>query len=147
MEIYHWRFSFKKLITIAHSKSFNSSGFNPILREFYEMICKIIVSKTLCGIFFIFCRSSFINNFMVKNNFLEPKNHQNLNISRPIYFKKISAHRFVGLICTNKLEAVFFLKMWSFFRNCKTTNLCFIFFHKKWFYTVLYFKGDYLILI
>ena len=142
MESHYWRFSLKKVITTAHSKSSSSSGFNPILR-----IYKIIVSKTLCGIFFIFFRSSFINNFMVKNNFLEPKNHQNLNISRPIYFKKISAHRFVGLICTNKLEAVFFLKMWSFFRNCKTTNLCFIFFHKKWFYTVLYFKGDYLILI
>ena len=27
-------------------KSFNSSGFNPILQGFYKMICEIIVSKT-----------------------------------------------------------------------------------------------------
>ena len=72
------------------------------------MICEIIVSKTVCGIFLIFCRSSFINNFMVKNSFSEPKNQQKLNISRPIYFKKISAYRFLGLICTNKLEGFFF---------------------------------------
>ena len=121
------------MITTAHSKSSSSSGFNPILRKFYEMIYKIIVSKTLCGIFFIFFRSSFINNFMVKNNFLEPKNHQNLNISRPIYFKKISAHRFVGLICTNKLEAVFFFffrKRGAFFATAKPL-ICASFFSAK----------------
>ena len=56
----------------------------------------------------IFCRQSFINNFMVKNSFSEPKNQRKLDISRPIYLKKISAHRFVGLICTNKLERFFF---------------------------------------
>ena len=124
------------MITSARSKSSNSSGFNRILQKFYEMICEITVSKTVCGIFLIFCRSSFINNFMVKNNFLEPKNHRNLNISRPTYFKKISAHRFVGLICTNKLEEFFFRKSflsktWSFFHDYKTTNLGVIFFHKK----------------
>ena len=58
------------------------------------MICEIIVSKTMRGIFLIFCQSSFINNFMVKNNFSEPKNHR--KFSRPIYF---SAHCFVGLTC------------------------------------------------
>ena len=108
LESPHWRFSLKKVITSADSKSSNSSGFNPILQKFYDMICEIIVSKTMGGIFLIFCRSSFINNFMVKNNFLEPKNHRKLNISRPIYFKKISAHRFVDLICTKKLEEFFF---------------------------------------
>ena len=56
----------------------------------------------------IFCRQSFNNNFMVKNSFSEPKNQRKLDISRPIYLKKISAHRFVGLICTNKLERFFF---------------------------------------
>ena len=119
-----------------------------ILQKFYEMICEIIVSKTVCGIFLIFCRSSFINNFMLKNNFSEPKTHRKFNISRLIYFRKISAHRFVGLICTNKLEELFFqkiflLRTWSFFHDSKTTNLGVIFFHKK---LILFFKGDYLIL-
>ena len=99
----------KKSDNRAHSKSSNSSGFNPILQKFYKMICEIIFSKTVCGIL-IFCRLSFINYFMVMNSFSEPKNQRKLNISRPVYFKKISAHRFVGLICTNKLEGFFFRK-------------------------------------
>ena len=123
------------MITSAYSKSSNSSGFNPILQKFYKMICEIIVSKTVCGIFLIFFRSSFISNLTVKNNFSESKNHRKLNISRPIYFWKISAYRFVGLICTNKLEKFVFQKnflsrTWSFFHECKTTNLDVIFFHK-----------------
>ena len=101
------------MITSAYSKSSNSSGFNPILQKFYEMICEIIVSKTVYGIFLFFCQLSFINNFMVKNNFSEPKNHRKLNISRLIYFK-ISAHGFVDLICTNKLEEYFFSKKFFF---------------------------------
>ena len=133
------------MIISAHSKSSNSSGFNPILQKFYEMICEIIVSKMVCGIFLIFCRSSFINNFMVKNNFLEPKNRRKLNISRPIYFKNISAHRLVDLICTNNREKIFFQKIflsrtWNFFQDCKTTNLGVIFFRKKlisWFFSVV----------
>ena len=44
----------------------------------------LIVSKMVCGIFLTFCRSSFINNFVRKNNFLEPKYHRKLNISGPI---------------------------------------------------------------
>ena len=95
------------MITGAHSKSSNSSGFNPILQKFYKMICKIVVSKTVRKIFLIFCLSSFINNFMLKNSFLESTNRRKLNISRPVYFfKKKSAHCFVGLICTNKLEGL-----------------------------------------
>ena len=93
----------------AHSKSSNSSGFNSILQKFYKMICEIIVYEKMCGIFLIFFRSSFINNVMVKNSFSKP-NKRKLNISRPAYFKKISAHCFVGLICTNKLEGYFFSK-------------------------------------
>ena len=118
------------------------------------MICEIIVFKTVCGIFLIFCRSSFINNFMVKNNFLQPKNHRKLNFSRPIYLKKISAHRFVGLICTNKLERFLFQRIflsgtWSFFHNCKITDLGVIFFHKN---LILYFfsrviKSDFIIIL
>ena len=57
---------------------------------------------------------------------------------RPLYFKKISVHRFLGIvfICTNKLiefffEKFFFSRTWTFFHDCKTTNLGVIFFHKK----------------
>ena len=99
------------MITIAHSKSSNSSGFNRIFQKFYKMICEIIlVSKTVCGIFLILCRSSFINNFMLKASFSEPKNQRKLNISRLVCFKKTSAHNFVGLICANKLKGFFFRK-------------------------------------
>ena len=128
------------MITGAHSKSAYSSGFNPILKKFYEMICEIIVSKTVWRIFLIFCRYSFINNFMVKNNFSEPKNQLKSNISRLIYFKKISAYSFVDLICTNKLEGfffgIFFSSTWNFFHDCNRSNLSVIFFHKK---LILYF--------
>ena len=132
------------MIISAYSKSSNSSGFNPIFQKFYMMICEIIVSKIVCGILLIFCRSSVINNFIVKNNFSEPKYHRKLNISRPIYLKTISAHRFGGLICTNKLDGHFFRKYffprtWSFFHDCKTTNLGVVFSTKNKFYT--FFQG------
>ena len=71
------------------------------------MISEIIVSKILCGSFSIFCRLGFINDFIVKNSFAEPENHQKLNISRPIYFKKHFAHCFEDPTCTNKLEVLF----------------------------------------
>ena len=137
------------MITSAHSKSSNSSGFNPILQKFYKMICNIIISETVCGIFLILSWSSFINNFMVKNSCSESKNQRKLNISRPIYLKKISAHRFVGPICTNKLKGIFFRNF--FFQGLRaffTTATQLIwrhFFQKKQFYT--FFKGDYLILM
>ena len=76
----------KKNITGAFSKSSNSLGFSSILQKFWETICGIIFSKTDCKIFLSFCRSHFINNFDVKNNFSEPWNHQKLNIWRFIYF-------------------------------------------------------------
>ena len=44
----------KKVITSAYSKSSNFSSFVPILQKFYEMICEIIISKTVCGIFLFF---------------------------------------------------------------------------------------------
>ena len=132
------------MITSACSESFNSSGFNPILQKFYEMIGEIIVSKLVCGIFFFFFfffQSSFINNFLEKNNFSEPQNHQKLNISRIIYFKKLSAHYFEDPICRYKLDGLFFRKTifsrtWSFFHDRKTFILGVIFFHKK---LILYF--------
>ena len=83
-------------------------GFNLILQKVYEMICEIIKSKTVGGIFLFFCQSRFINNFMEKNNFSESQNQQKLNISRNIHFKKMFGHRFEDLICTNKLDRYFF---------------------------------------
>ena len=141
----------KKAITSAYSKNSNSSGFKPILQEFYEMICEVIVSKTVCGIFSFFCQSSFINNFKKKSNFSEPWNHRKLNISRPIYFKNISAHCFEDPIYTNKLDRFFFRKTffsrtWSFFHDWKTINLGGGFFPQKNNF-ILFFKSDYLILI
>ena len=126
------------MITSAYSKSSISSGFNSILEKFYEMIREIIVFKYVCGIFFIFCWSSFINNLIVKNYFSETWNDRNLNISKPIGFLKNSAHRFEDHVCTNKVEGKirkiskkFFSRTWSFFRDCKTTELGLIFSHKK----------------
>ena len=129
------------MITSAHSKGSNSSGFNPTLQKLYKTICEIIVSETMCGIFLIFYRLSFINNFMVKNGFSESKNQRESNISRPIYFKKISAHRFVGLICTNKLEGFFsekiiFQGLGAFFTTATRLIWASFFFHKK---IILYF--------
>ena len=115
--------------------------FNPILHKFYVIICEIIVSKTVCGIFLTFCRSNFIDNFIVINNFWNLKINPNLNILKPIYLKENSVHRFEDHICTNKLEELFYVKnffsrTWSFFRDCKSTDLDFTFFHKK---IILYF--------
>ena len=37
------------------------------------LICRrCMFSKTMCAIFPIFCRSSFVNDFMVRSNFSEP---------------------------------------------------------------------------
>ena len=59
---------------------------------------------------------------------MDHKNHQNLNILRPIYFKKYSAHRFEEHICMNKLEEL-------------------IFFIKKKIILFIFFRCDYLISI
>ena len=125
------------MITSAYSQSSNSSRFIPILQKFCEMICEIIVYKTVFGISLIYCWLSFINNFIVKNQFSEPWNHQNLNILTPIYVKKKNfVHHFEDHIYTNKLDEFFFQKFfisrtWSFSHDCKTTDLDLIFFHKK----------------
>ena len=76
------------MIISAYSKSSNSSGFHPISQKFYDIICEIIVSKTVRGIFLIFCPSSFIDNFIVKSDFWEPWNHAKLKSQDPFIFKK-----------------------------------------------------------
>ena len=75
------------MIASAYSKSSNSSGFNPILEKFCEMIRAIIVLKTMCRIFLIFCRSSFINISIVKNNFWNLKIAE-IKISRDPFIQK-----------------------------------------------------------
>ena len=122
------------MITSAHSKSFNSPGFNPIMQKFYQIICEIIVTKTVCVTFLIFCRSSFISNFLVKNSFSEPKNQRKLNISRPIYFQIIQHNNLQVLSVQITWKDFFFRNIfssrtWSFFNYCSTTNLGVIFFH------------------
>ena len=84
---------------------------------------------------------------MVKSIFSEPKNQQKLNISRPIYFTKISAHHFVGLICTNKLEGFekkFFQGLGAFFTTA--TRLIWASFFSQKINSTFCFKGDYLVL-
>ena len=104
----------------------------------FKIICEIIFSKTVSQVLSIFCRSRFINIFFVKSIFSEPWNHQKLNISRPIYFLKISAPYFADLIFTNKLAGFFlqnsFPTTWSFFHDCKITHLGVIFQHKNYYY-------------
>ena len=135
------------MITSAYSKSSDSLWFNPILQKFYEMICEIIVSKTVRRIslffFFLFfvCQSSFINDFMEKNNFSESQNHRKLNILRPIYFSKFP-HPALKILSAQISWKGFFRKTfssrtWSFFHNWKTTNLSVIFFTKNLFHTFI----------
>ena len=121
-----------------------------ILLKFYETICEIIISKTVCGIFLIFCRSSFIDNFIVKKNFSEPYNYRNLNISRPIYLKKIP-HTVLKIISAQISWKKFFFEkklfqgLGAFFVIAKPLTWVSFFSTKYKFYT--FFKCDYLILI
>ena len=132
MESPHWRFSLKKVITSLYSKSSNSSGFNPILQKFYEMICEIIVSSAE---FFCFLVNPVLLIVLWRRTIFRSRKIAS-RISRPIYFKKMYPHRFEDRICTNKLDAFFFRKTffsrtWSFFHDWKAINLGVIFFHKK----------------
>ena len=116
-------------------------------RNFTRWSVKWLSPKRCAEFSYFFCQSIFINNFMEKNNFSESQNHQKLNISRPISFKTISAHRFEDHIYINKLDGVFFLKntfskSWSFLHDRKTTNSGVIFFHKK---LILYFFSNVII--
>ena len=125
----------KKIITSAYSKSSNFVGLNPILHKFCE-ICEIIFFKTVCGIVLIFCRSRFINDFFVKNIFLEPWNHQKLKSWPIFFFLKVSAQFFENLIfARSKLEGFFFNLLHllgAFFMAANLLN----FLHKK---LILYF--------
>ena len=125
----------KNMITSPYSKSSNSSEFHPILQKFYKVICGIIVSKTMCGIFLFFFQLRFIHNFVEKNNFSEPLNHWKLNISKIIYLQKF-LHPVLKILSTQIswrvffFRKTFFFRTWSFFHDWKSTNLDAIFSHK-----------------
>ena len=128
------------MITSAYSKSSNSSGFNPILQKFYEMICEIIVSKTVCGIFLIFCRSSFIDNFIVKSNFSGTLKSPKLKYLKTHLFEKISTHHFEDNIWKNKpdqffFEKIFFQGLGAFFVTAKPLIWASFFSTKNKFYS------------
>ena len=125
----------KKIITSAYSKSSNFVGLNPILHKFCE-ICEIIFFKTVCGIVLIFCRSRFMNDFFVKNIFLEPWNHQKLK-SWPIFFLKKFPRNFLKILSLQEVSwKVFFFNLLhllgAFFMAANLLN----FLHKK---LILYF--------
>ena len=104
-------------------------------RSFTRWSVKFLSSK-LCAEFCWFLCSCIFNNYVEKSKFWNRKINKSENILRCIYFKIISANVFEDLVCTNKLE-VFFLKYWffsetwSFFNECKTTNLGVIFCTRK----------------
>ena len=104
-------------------------------RSFTRWSVKFLSSK-LCAEFCWFLCSCIFNNYVEKSKFWNRKINKSENILRCIYFKIISANLFEDLVCTNKLE-VFFLKnwffseTWSFFNECRTTNLGVIFCTRK----------------
>ena len=104
-------------------------------RSFTRWSVKFLSSK-LCAEFCWFLCSCIFNNYVEKSKFWNRKINKSENILRCIYFKIISANVFEDLVCTNKLE-VFFLKnwffseTWSFFNECRTTNLGVIFCTRK----------------
>ena len=131
----------KKIITSAYSKSSNFVGLNPILHKFCE-ICEIIFFKTVCGIVLIFCRSRFMNDFFVKNIFLEPWNHQKLK-SWPIFFLKKFPRNFLKILSLQEVSwKVFFFNLLhllgAFFMAANLLN----FLHKK---LILYFFSSVII--
>ena len=56
------KFFFLKLINSTYAKCSNYLELNSILQKFYEMVCEILVLKTVREIFLIFCLSCFINS-------------------------------------------------------------------------------------
>ena len=102
------------------------------------MICEIIVFKTVCRIFLIFCRSSFINNFMVRSNFRELKNYWKLNILQPIYFLK-NLHIILKALSVKisqenfSFRKMFFWGLEAFFTTAKPLIWASLFCWKYWF--------------
>ena len=69
-----------------------------------------MIFKIIFLIFFSFFHSQIINNYVEQLNIFSDCKIIKLNISRRIYFLKIYALFFEGLICRNKLEGFLFQK-------------------------------------
>ena len=99
------------------------------------------------GIFFIFCRSRYINNFVKQEQFFTTVNHQKLNLEINLFLQNF-VHRLENLIYINKLEKYifqkgFFQELEAFFHECKIINLGTIFSTKNDF--ILFLRCNYLI--
>ena len=132
------------MITSVYSKRSNSSGFNSVLQKFYEMICQIIVSKTVCGIFLIFVRLRFISNFIVKVNFRN-RNHQK-NVEVHLLSKSFHT-QFWRFYLQKSAGRIFFKKnfcqgLGSFFKNAKLLTWRSLLLYQKQFYT--FFNCNYI---
>ena len=132
------------MITSAYSKSSNSSGFNPILQKFYEMICEIIVSKTVCGIFLLFFVNRVLLIILWTGTIFRNRKITESKISRDPFISKKFPHIVFKIVSAQIswtdffFEKQFFSRTWSFFQDWKTNNLGVTFFHKK---LILYFSS------
>ena len=98
------------MITSAYSQSSNSSGFNPILQKFYEMICEIIVSQKVCRISLFFLSIEFYLLFYGEEQFFGTIKSLKVKYLKTHLFQKISAHHFWKLYLPNWAGQIFFLK-------------------------------------
>ena len=122
-------------------KSSNSSDFNPILQILYVMICEIIVSKTMCGIFLFFVNRVLLIILWRWTIFRNRKITGSEISQDPFIFKKFP-HIVLNILSAQISWKDFFWKHIFFkdlelFHNWKITNLGVIFFHKK--LLILYF--------
>ena len=140
------------MIASVHSKSCNSSGFNPILQKFYEMICEMIVSKTMCGTFLIFCRSSLINyGIYCEEQLLGTLKSLKLKYLETHLFKKKFLHITLKIISAqirwkNFFSGKFFLEDLELFSQPQKQWFRAHFFPQKINF-IPFFKCDYLILM
>ena len=98
-----------------------SPGFTPIFQKFHEIICEINFSKTACGIFQLFCRSCFINNFVVKNNFSKPQNPKAKYLENNLF----SVPRILSAQISRKdFFKIFFQVLRTLFKQSKEGMIC-----------------------
>ena len=84
-------------------RSSNSLRFNSILQKFYEMICEILISRTMCGIFLI-----FVVRVLLMVSFWRANFGTIATFSDPFIFKKFRQTVLKILSAQNKLEKLLF---------------------------------------
>ena len=138
------------MITRVPSKSSKSSGFNLILQKFYKMICEIIVSKLWVEFSWFFVDRVLLIILWWKQFF---------GIKKSVKVKYLETHLFLKNFCTpfrrsypyKSAGRIFFFKkcffqgLGVFFTTATRLILASFFPQKNNF--ILFFKGDYLILI